>query len=202
MVTLTLHCSHCQSDALVRNGHAPNGKQLYRCHACGRQSRENPTPHAYPEARRKEILHARPRTKQSTWPHSHVWRLSHHGVELDQKKVAQLPPLCTTLLTPDPEDPTSTTLELDELRSFVLKKGYDFWIWIALCRKTRQVVAYAVGNRSKQTCLRLWESIPSASSSGALLHRLLGVIFSSDPEGAAFRCGKRDRRDRPCGALE
>ena len=58
MVTITFHCPHCQSDALVRNGHAPNGKQLYRCRACGRQSRENPTPHVYPEARREEILHA------------------------------------------------------------------------------------------------------------------------------------------------
>jgi transposase-like protein len=58
MVTITVRCLHCQSDALVRNGHAPNGKQLYRCHACGRQSRETPTPHAYPEAGRDEILHA------------------------------------------------------------------------------------------------------------------------------------------------
>ncbi len=47
MVTITLHCPHCQSDALVRNGHAPNGKQVYRCRACGRQSREHPPPHAY-----------------------------------------------------------------------------------------------------------------------------------------------------------
>ena len=58
MVTITVHCSHCQRDALVRNGHAPNGKQLCHGCACGRQSRENPTPHAYPQARRKEILHA------------------------------------------------------------------------------------------------------------------------------------------------
>src|SRR6266513_5405884 len=58
MVTITLHCPYCQSEALVRNGHAPNGKQLYRCRSCGRQSRENPTPHAYPQARREEILHA------------------------------------------------------------------------------------------------------------------------------------------------
>lgn len=57
MVTITLHCPGCQSDALVRNGHAPNGKQLYRCRACGRQSRENPTPNAYRQARRDEILH-------------------------------------------------------------------------------------------------------------------------------------------------
>ena len=55
MVTITLHCAHCGSDALVRDGHAPNGKQNYRCHACGRRG---PSPHAYPEARREEILHA------------------------------------------------------------------------------------------------------------------------------------------------
>ncbi len=58
MVTITLHCPHCQSDALVRNGHAPNGKQLYRCRSCGRQSRENSTPNAYPQARCEEILQA------------------------------------------------------------------------------------------------------------------------------------------------
>ncbi len=56
MVTLILTCIYCQSDQLVRNGHAPNGKQKYRCRACGRQSRENPSSHAYPETRREEIL--------------------------------------------------------------------------------------------------------------------------------------------------
>ncbi len=58
MVTLTLRCVHCRSEALVRNGRAPNGKQKYLCRTCGRQSRENPTPHAYPEERREEILRA------------------------------------------------------------------------------------------------------------------------------------------------
>jgi insertion element IS1 protein InsB len=46
--------------------------------------------------------------------------------------------------------------------SFVLKKARDSWIWIALCRKTRQVVAYAQGDRSNKTCQRLWEAIPAA----------------------------------------
>jgi transposase-like protein len=58
MVTIILSCPHCGSDALVRDGHAPNGKQKYRCHGCERRSRENPTPNAYPESRREEILHA------------------------------------------------------------------------------------------------------------------------------------------------
>ncbi len=58
MITITVHCPHCQGDALVRNGRAPNGKQKYLCRACQRQSREGPTPYAYPEERREEILRA------------------------------------------------------------------------------------------------------------------------------------------------
>jgi hypothetical protein len=76
------------------------------------------------------------------------------------KKVAELPPLSETLVKPDANDPESTTMELDELWSFVLKKANKVWIWIALCRKTRQVVAYAVGDRSKNTCQKLWDAIP------------------------------------------
>jgi transposase-like protein len=58
MVTKVVYCSHCGSEEIVRNGKAPNGKQKYRCKMCKKQSRENPTPHAYPEERREEILRA------------------------------------------------------------------------------------------------------------------------------------------------
>jgi len=76
---------------------------------------------------------------------------------LDKKKVAELPELSETLL--EVADPV---LELDELWSFVLKKACQRWIWIALCRQTRQVVAYVVGDRSEKTCRRLWEALPEA----------------------------------------
>src|SRR6266516_2929694 len=148
MVTITLHCPHCQSEALVRNGHAPNGKQLYRCRACGRQSRENPTPHAYQPARREEILHA-----------------------------------------PDPEYPTSTTLEPYRLWSFVLKKANDCWIWIALCRKSRQVVADAVGDRSRQDVSTVVGGHSRGISPRALLHGFLGNRRSGDPGGATHSRG-------------
>lgn len=42
----------------MRNGRAPNGKQQYLCRAGHRQSREDPTPHAYSDERREEILRA------------------------------------------------------------------------------------------------------------------------------------------------
>ena len=50
--------------------------------------------------------------------------------------------------------------ELDEAWSFVGKKANKRWVWIALARHSRQVVAYAIGDRSEQTCRRLWERIP------------------------------------------
>jgi insertion element IS1 protein InsB len=59
------------------------------------------------------------------------------------KKAAKLPALSETLIVPDVNDAEATVLELDELWSFVLKKANKAWIWIALCRQTRQVVAYA-----------------------------------------------------------
>ena len=58
MVVITLECQYCGSPDIIKNGHAPNGKQKYRCRVCGRQSRENPTPHVTSQARREEILRA------------------------------------------------------------------------------------------------------------------------------------------------
>jgi insertion element IS1 protein InsB len=109
---------------------------------------------------------------------------------LDQKKVAQLPPLSTTLVAPDLEDVTSTTLELDELWSFVLKKANDSWIWIALCRQTRQVVAYALGDRSKKTCQRLWEAIPEGYRQGHCFTDVWAAYKAVIPEEQHTAVGK------------
>ena len=56
MVTVTICCPYCGSEDLIRNGHASNGKQKYRCKACKRQSRENPATNGYTEKRREEII--------------------------------------------------------------------------------------------------------------------------------------------------
>ena len=34
------------------------------------------------------------------------------------------------------------------------------WVWIALCRRTRQIVSYFIGDRSEESCWRLWSWIP------------------------------------------
>ena len=81
-----------------------------------------------------------------------------------QKKAAQLPPLSYTLSEPD--EPQNVALELDELWSFVRHKGNQRWIWLALCKETRQVVACVVGGRGEATCKQLWNSVPESYKQG------------------------------------
>ena len=70
--------------------------------------------------------------------------------------------LAQTLVLPNDKP----TLELDELWSFVLKKVNKRWIWIALCRETRQVVAFVIGNRTAASCRQLWRKIPKEFRQG------------------------------------
>ncbi|MBO0794396.1 MAG: hypothetical protein J2P36_26070 [Ktedonobacteraceae bacterium] len=105
-----------------------------------------------------------------------------------------------TLITPDATNPASTILELDERWSFVAKKTNQAWIWIALCRQTRQGVASAIGDRGQTTCRRLWEAIPSVYWSR--LHRFLGSVSGRDPGGATRSRGKGSRQDSSCRTLE
>jgi hypothetical protein len=70
--------------------------------------------------------------------------------------IASLPPLATSLLPAQ----VGGVLELDEWWSFVGSKEQPRWLWLALCRRTRQVVAYWLGDRNETGALQLWRHIP------------------------------------------
>ena len=40
------------------------------------------------------------------------------------------------------------------------------WVWLALCKHTRQVVAGVVGGRGEATCKLLWNAIPANYQQG------------------------------------
>jgi len=70
--------------------------------------------------------------------------------------VKSLPKLRDTLLPAKPDD----VLEYDEAWSFVLKKRNKRWLWTVMCRRTRQIISFAIGDRSEKTCQRLWKRVP------------------------------------------
>jgi insertion element IS1 protein InsB len=75
---------------------------------------------------------------------------------IGSKKDERNPALKATLAPAQPED----ILELDEAWSFVLSKAEKCWLWTAMCRRTRQIVAFVIGDRSEATCRLLWQAIP------------------------------------------
>jgi IS1 family transposase len=68
------------------------------------------------------------------------------------------PDLKETLLPAQADD----ILELDELWSFVRFRKNKRWLWTVLCRRTRQIIAFTIGDRSEKTCRKLWKRIPVA----------------------------------------
>ncbi|HEX3053170.1 MAG TPA: IS1 family transposase [Aggregatilineaceae bacterium] len=155
-IIITHQCPRCGSEQMVKNGHDYKGAQKYHCKHCHRYG--TLFAHAgYDEQTRTQVKRAV------------LERISLRGLErvlgLSRRTVSrwlidwakQLPPLADTL----DEARVDDVLELDEGWSFVLKKENQRWIGVALCRRTRQIVAYFIGDRSEASCLQLWRRLPT-----------------------------------------
>lgn len=83
-------------------------------------------------------------------------------------------------------------LELDELWSFVGSKKRAVWLWIALCRRTRQVVAWHWGDRSAATCRALWNKIPADYKRAFCYSDLWEAYQKVLPKEQHQPCGKKE----------
>src|SRR5262245_27456010 len=52
-------------------------------------------------------------------------------------------------------------VEADEMWSFVTKKANKQWVWIAMDKQTRQIIAFHVGDRSHASAQQLWANLPA-----------------------------------------
>ena len=149
-------CPKCGSIDIVRNGHDYKGAQKFHCNTCGAYGTLDKKSRSA-QAQRQQVMDA------------YFERVSMRGIERVfaisryylafwlLEAAANLSPLSATLVKWQPGD----VLELDEIWSFVLKKNQKRWVWLALCRRTRQIVAYVIGDRSQESCRQLWQRIPT-----------------------------------------
>ena len=153
--TIIHKCTRCHSNNIVKNGRTRAGKQKFHCHDCQAYRTLHPTL-PYSDERKAEILRAY-FERSSLRGLVRTFGVARQTVSAWLKaKAMQLPSLTHTLQPAQAND----VLELDELWSFVLTKDNKRWIWIALCRRTCQVVAYFIGDRSEKSCRQLWAQIP------------------------------------------
>ena len=155
IITSILHwCPACHSTNIVKNGHTTYGQQRCLCHACGKTRVLIPKRDKHLDRFMEKALLERISLRGI----ARVFGVSLRTVLLLLQGLAQqLPALRHSLMPAQSND----LLELDELYSFVGSKAHKRWLWVALCRRTRQVVAYVLGDRSEATCRRLFKRIPS-----------------------------------------
>lgn len=83
------------------------------------------------------------------------------------------------------------TLECDELWSFVGEKAVQQWVWIALDRETRQVVALYVGDRSELAARELWARVPQVYREEATCYTDFWAAYAAVlPADQHQACGK------------
>ena len=155
--TITYSCRSCGSSNIIRNGRNKCGNEQYHCKDCGAYRVIRPHEKYSSETKARVLKAYRERMSlRGIQRVFGVWRKT--VLRWLEAWVAQLPSLVETLLPVQTDD----VLELDELVSFVSEKWFKRWLWTAQCRRTRQIVAYAIGDRSQDTCRLLWNAIPSA----------------------------------------
>jgi IS1 family transposase len=59
---------------------------------------------------------------------------------------------------------------MDELWSFVDNKGNKEWVWLALDVATREIVGCYIGDRSSDSALALWHSMPGVYRQCAVVY--------------------------------
>ena len=155
---ITYKCRSCGSTNIVKNGTNRLGHQQYLCKDCkarrvliSRREEKASEKKEYPKVLKACL------ERVSLRGVCRIFNLSR--ATLNQwlvDRFLELPPLTETLCPAEKDE----VLEWDEGWSFVACKRNPQWLWTAMCRRTRQIVAYALGDRSVETGRMVWNRLP------------------------------------------
>ena len=153
-------CPRCNSIQTVMNGSVHNQKPKRQCNSCGRQFVIAPAKYSVsPETKQLidklllERISLRGMTRVTgvslSWLQSYV-----------NQKLGSIPQQIK--VSEKPKGPL--TIECDEMWSFFITRKnqqYIRYIWLAIDRQTREIVGCYIGDRTRQSARKLWESLPS-----------------------------------------
>jgi len=172
-------CPSCQSPKYKKNGHIHNGKQNHQCKDCGRQ---------FVDCFEQDLVSDETR---SLIERLLLERLSLRGIcRAVGVKLKWLLGFIVTQFEALPDhlniEPITSTadiviqrleVEADEMASFVQKKANKQWIWLAMDAKSRQIIGFHVGDRSRKSARKLWANIPKAYRQQATFYTDQYVVY-------------------------
>jgi IS1 family transposase/transposase-like protein len=153
---VTFVCPRCGSDNLVKNGHNKVASQQAHCKDCGAYFVLEPKkPHG---SETRKILVKTALERCSLRGLERIFEVARQtAANWIAAFIRALPPFRKSILPAQPDD----ILEIDEVWSFVRCKAQQRWLWTVMCRRTRQIIAYVIGDHSDETCQRLWQRLPA-----------------------------------------
>src|SRR5262245_26345856 len=143
-------CPECRSPQFKKNGHIHNGKQNHQGKVCGRQFVVDATNRVIVHEQRilverllceKISLHGICRAIGVSIRWLMDFMVARFAAVPEHLHVQPIAASCEVLVG-------CLEVEADELWSFVQKKANPYWVWIAMDKQTRQIIAFHVGDRS------------------------------------------------------
>ena len=156
----SLRCPRCGLSHTKKNGHTHYRKQNYRCLSCGRQFvRDSQRVGTDTRMLVKRLLLERVSLRG-------ICRVAGVSLQWLLQFIATIYERLPDGLYVVPASPDRHVgllrlrAEVDELWGFVGKKANKQWLWLAFDSQSRQVIAFFVGDRSRESARQLWQRIP------------------------------------------
>lgn len=181
-------CPYCGSTQISKNGSTHHKKQKYLCKECRRQFIENPQK-KYIQSSTKLLIKKLLLEKISLVGIARSLRQLLPGVQLRASLALQVSMTWLQKFVNDfyrripcqteakLESQIDLIIECDELWSFVKSKENAVYIWLAINRKSRQIVGVHFGNRSRDSAQEFWDSLPQEYRERALVYTDLWLSY-------------------------
>ncbi len=150
-------CPRCGSQHIVKNGSIHNKKPKYQCQDCRRQFVEKSNKKVISQ----ETLELIDRLLLEKIPLAGIARTTQVSSTWLQKYVNDKYAQVAQQIHVSGKGKGKLTIECDAAWSFVRNKDNKQWIWLAMDKKTREIVGVYIGDRSKESAQKLWDSLPA-----------------------------------------
>lgn len=150
-------CPYCGSNLILKNGSTHHKKPKFLCKSCGRQFIENPQK----KSRNLPDINLINKLLLERISLRGIARVMGMSLRTIQNYVNKFYRSISSDIRLSGLEGANLVIECDELWSFVKTKENPVYIWLALDRDTRLIVGVYLGDRSRESARKLWESLPN-----------------------------------------
>ena len=162
-----LPCKYCGQDC-IKNGKEKNGQQRYKCKSCNKSQQASYAYRAYDQNLDHNIIAL---TKEGVGIRGMARLLGISPTTL----IARIKRIAAEIK--EPVLVKGKTYEVDELRTFIKKKGRLIWVVSAYCRESKAVVRFHVGSRTHKTLNRVLISLQLSEAKRIYTDKLKNYRF-------------------------